>query len=111
MKQESKPWTKAELEIYILILCANADSVETKHEIELIKSRTDAKTFEKMYLEYSEDGEQESLDKIDENIQLHDFSDMELADFRRDIYELFLSDGVMDRKESNIDRILDNILY
>lgn len=111
MTHQPKPWTKLELEIYILLLCANADFVETEHEINLIKTKVDSETFEKIYKEFSEDDEQKSLDKIDENIQMHDFTEMELAAFRRDIYELFLTDGVMDRKESNIDRILDNILY
>jgi hypothetical protein len=111
MKNQSKPWTKLELEIYIMLICANANAVETKHEIDVIKSRTDKKTFEKIYREFSEDDEETGLDKIDENIHLHDFTNMELSNLRRDIHELFMTDGVKDRKESNIDRILDNILY
>ena len=111
MKNQSKPWTKAELEIYIMLICANANAVETKHEIDVIKSRTDKNTFEKIYKEFSEDDEQKSFDKIEENIHLHDFTNMEISNLRRDIYELFMTDGVKDRKESTIDRILDNILY
>lgn len=111
MKHLSPAWSKAELEIYIMLLCANADAVETAHELQLIKARSNASTFEKIYKEFLEDSEEEGLDKIDDCIQHHDFDEMELADFRRDIYELFMTDGVMDRQEANIDRILDNILY
>ena len=106
MKNHSPSWNKAELEIYIMLLCANADAVETKHELDLIKSRTTASTFDKIYQEFLQDSEEEGLDKIDDCIQLHEFDEMELADFRRDIYELFMTDGVMDRQESNIDRIV-----
>lgn len=111
MKNHSPSWNKAELEIYIMLLCANADAVETKHELELIRSRSDKSTFDKIYKEFLQDSEEEGLDKIDDCIQHHEFDEMELADFRRDIYELFMTDGVMDRQETNIDRILDNILY
>ncbi len=111
MKHHSPSWNKAELEIYIMLLCANADAVETDNELKLIRSRSDAKTFQNIYREFSEDSEEEGLNKIDDCIRHHDFDEMELADFRRDIYELFMTDGVMDRQETNIDRILDNILY
>lgn len=111
MKNQSTSWNKSELEIYIMLVCANADAVQTEHELSLIKSRSDTSTFEKIYKEFSQDSEEESLDKIDECIQFHEFDDMELAKFRRDIYELFMTDGIMDNQEANIDRILDNILY
>ena len=48
MKSEQQNWTKTELQIYILMLCANADSNVTEEELNLIKSKTDRETFEKM---------------------------------------------------------------
>lgn len=52
MKKALTNWTKHELKIYLLCLCANADNVESVEEIELIKSKTDAATFKKMYSEF-----------------------------------------------------------
>lgn len=64
-----------------------------------------------MYKEMLTRSEQESLDKIDENIQYHEFTDMELIEFRNDIRKIFTSDHKIHRKEGTLDRILDNILY
>ncbi|MFD2823361.1 hypothetical protein ACFS5M_06745 [Lacinutrix iliipiscaria] len=111
MNSLSNHWTKKELKIYILILCASADSTVCDKEIDLIKSKTDSETFEKMFQQFSNDTEEESLEKIDDAIQLHEYSEMELAEFRKEIHEIFLTDQKLDRKESNLDRILDNILY
>ena len=52
MKHHSPSWNKAELKIYIMLLCANADAVETEHELQLIKARSNAATFKKVYKEF-----------------------------------------------------------
>lgn len=104
-------WTKEELKIYILIFCASVDSNATEDEINLIKSKTSPDTYLKMYNAFSAHTEQESIDKIEDSIHLHDFTEMELAEFRQEIYKLFLTDSKFHRKEKSLDRILDNILY
>jgi len=105
-------WTKLELQIYILLLCANADAEETEVEIEMIKSKVNNKTFDKIYNEFKNDTDEETkLEKIDDNIQKHDYSNMELAKFRQDVHEIFFSDGKLMMMEQNLNRILDNILY
>lgn len=111
MKTSKNHWSKTELQIYILLHCANADSVETEEEMDLIKSKTDAGTFEKLYKEYSDDSEDESLEKIRLNVHFHHFTDMELMEFRKEISEVFLSDKKLTMMERNLDRILDNVLY
>ena len=55
MTSKSNNWNKQELKIYILLLCANADSVKSKEEIELIKSKTNSETFDKIFKEFSKD--------------------------------------------------------
>jgi hypothetical protein len=105
-------WTKLELQIYILLLCANADSEETKVEIEMIKSKVDTETFDKIYNEFKNDTDEETqFEKIDDNIQKHEYSNMELASFRQEIHEIFFSDGKLKLREENLNRILDNLLY
>jgi len=111
MKSEEKTWTKTELQIYILLLCANADSVESKEELNLIKSKVDEKTFRKIYNEFSKDTEEESLDKIDANIHLHIYNHTELSNLHKEIQEIFLIDNKFGVLEQNLNRILDNIIY
>ncbi|MBT8260228.1 MAG: hypothetical protein HKO92_01235 [Flavobacteriaceae bacterium] len=111
MTAKINPWTKEELKIYILLLCANADSEKSEDEIQLIKSKTDSKTFEKIYNEFCDDNEDESFEKIDENVQLHDFSPLELNQLRKEMQEVFLTDKRFSMMEDNMNRILDNIIY
>ena len=111
MKSETKKWTKEELQIYILLLCANADSDESKEEIKIVKSKVDKKTFKKIYKEFGKDTEEERFEKIDNAIHLHEFSHVELEKFRNEINEIFLVDNHFAVMETNLNRILDNILY
>ena len=111
MKTSKNNWSKTELQIYILLLCANADSKETGKELKLIKSKSNLKTFVKMYKEFSDDSEDESLEKIQQNVHLHYFSTMELMEFRKEVNAVFFTDKKFTMMERNLDRILDNILY
>ena len=93
------------------MLCANADSNETDEEIELIKSKTDLQTFDKMYSEFSGDTEEESLEKIQDNLAVHEYSHREITELRREMFEVFFSDKKFSMMENTLDKILDNILY
>ena len=111
MTSKTNHWTKTELKIYILLLCADADAQITEDEIEIIKSKVDSETFENIRKEFNGDAEEERFEKIDDNIQRHDFNNMELAKFRKEIQEIFFSDGKFKMLEKNLNRILDNMLY
>jgi len=111
MKDEQKQWTKAELQVYILMLCANADSNVTQEELELIKSKTNKNTFNKISQEFSEDSEEESLEKIQDNLVLHEYSHKELMALRKEMFEVFFSDKKFNQMENTLDKILNNILY
>ncbi|MGA9326081.1 MAG: hypothetical protein WBV11_16265 [Salegentibacter sp.] len=111
MKSEQQNWTKTELQIYILMLCANADSNVTEEELNLIKSKTDRETFEKMSREFSGDTEEESLEKIQDNLVMHEYSHKELVNLRKEMFEIFFSDKKFSMMENTLDKILDNILY
>jgi len=111
MSDQQQHWTKTELQIYILMLCANADSNVTEQELELIKSKTDKKTFDKMYEEFKGDTEEESLEKIQDNLVMHEYSHKELTQLRKEMFEVFFSDKKFSMMENTLDKILDNILY
>lgn len=111
MKTDKKNWTKEELKAYTLLLCAKADQVEAKEELNLIKSKTSAETFDKMYKEFCRHDEDESLEKIQDAIAYLDYSNQELETLKMEIQQVFSTDSNVNMKERNLGWILDNILY
>lgn len=111
MNTKKNGWTKEELKVYILMLCAKADQVEAEDELNLIKSKTDANTFSKMYKEFCQDNEDTSLVKIQDAIAQHEYSNKELAALKKEIQQVFSSDKTINIKERNLGWILDNMLY
>ena len=111
MKHKAKDWTKTELQVYILLMCANADHKETDEEMEIIKSKVDTDTFKKMKKLFRKDSEEKRLKKIDRNIHQHIYSAIELSAFQKEVYEIFFSDGKFTMMEKRLDWTLDNILY
>ncbi|WP_223033129.1 hypothetical protein [Hanstruepera marina] len=111
MNREQNKLSKTELQVYILLMCANADSSESEEEISLIKSKVNPTTFEKIYREFSNDNDDQRLEKIEDNVHLHEFTTMELGELRREMYEVFFTDCDFKIMERNLDRIMDNILY
>ncbi|MDT0643797.1 hypothetical protein RM553_13230 [Zunongwangia sp. F363] len=111
MKKEKIRWTKKELQVYILLLCANADAVKTEEEMSLIRSKVDKDTFEKMQNEIAGDTEEESLDKIQNAVAIHHYSYKEILQLQKEMQEVFFSDNKYTMLECTMDRILRNMLY
>lgn len=111
MKNNPSNWTKSELEIYILLLCSNADSSITEEELNFIKSKVDDASFDKIFAEFTEDTEEEGLEKIDDNVHEHHYSPQEILKIRNNMKSVFFADNEFGRKEAYLDRIIDNILY
>ena len=111
MKNELGHWSKEELKIYILMLCANIDSEGSKVEINLIKSKVDKKTYKKIYKEFCKDDEDTSFEKIDYVIGKHEYSFRELNELKKEVLEVFNSDKTFESKELHLYKVLDNILY
>ncbi|MET6990948.1 hypothetical protein [Sediminicola arcticus] len=111
MKNEQPKWSKEELKIYILLLCAKADWKETPEEMTLIRSKSNQEIFDRIYKEISEDKEDISLDKIEASIEKHHYSTMEIIELKKDIQEVFSADKDFSLKEQYIDEILDNLIY
>ena len=111
MTTEKKHWTKEELQVYILLLCANADNEETEEELDMIQAKVTKKTFVKMYALFKGHSEEERLQQIERNVHAHAYSNMELIAFRREVYEIFFSDCNFSMMEKRLDWTLDNILY
>lgn len=111
MESQTRQWTKDELEIYILLLCANADSVITEEEMEAIRSKFNPATFENIYKEFQHDSEDEGLKKIENNICYHEYSHKELSEMKVEMQNIFHADNRYSLMEHNMERILNRILY
>ena len=111
METEKTNWNKEELHTYILLLCANADDVEGEEELNLIKQKTNAATFSKIYAEFSADTEDESLEKINRTVQRFNYSHMELVALRKEMDDIYFADQKYGMMERNLDKILDSIIY
>ncbi|MDT7827337.1 hypothetical protein RQM65_01500 [Pricia sp. S334] len=104
-------YSKAELKVYILLLCAKADSIEDAGELNLIRSKTSPENFERLYNEISQDDEDESFTKIEKSVSRLNYSHMELAELKKEIREVFSADRKFHITERSLSRILDNIIY
>lgn len=111
MKDKKPNWTKTELQVYIMLLCANADKKETEEELEMIQNSTSKITFLKMHKKFHTHSKKKQLNKIETCIDNHNYSQMELAAFRREMYKIFFSDCEFSMLEERLDKTLDNILY
>ncbi len=103
-------WTKEELKIYVLIYCANADFLESKLEIDFIKSKIQTSNFEKIHAEFENDNDYQSIQKIRFSIKEHGYTNDETNSLFREIKELFLSDKNYDILELNLYRGLSHLL-
>lgn len=104
-------WSKAELQVYILLLCANADADLQEQELNVIRSKVDADCFERIYEEFLKDSEEVSFSKLERNIALHEYSWRELNQLKLDMKAVFASDRKYMMLEQNMERILNNMLY
>tara|TARA_R110000782_G_scaffold170044_3_gene261827 strand:- start:630 stop:965 length:336 start_codon:yes stop_codon:yes gene_type:complete len=111
MSNSSKNWSKNELKVYLLLLCAQADSEQTAEEINLIKQKTDSATFTSLYKEFKKDDEDTRFEKVEASIGVLEFSQKELSDLKKEFHELFHSDKKITAAEQYMNKILDNILY
>lgn len=92
-------------------MCANADKEETKEELNIISSKVNKETFDKMEMIFKADSEEKRLIKISKNIQQQSYSLMGLGAFRKEIHKVFLLDNKFTMMEKRLDWTLDIILY
>ena len=111
MKKTNTNLTKEELEIYVLLLCANADSIITEEELNFIQTKVDQASFDKIYEEFLQHTEDEGLDIIEDSHHEQDYGTLEIAEMKDRIRSLFFVDSNFSRKEKHLERVLNNIIY
>ncbi len=95
-------WTKEELEIYLLIYCANADFTESKTEDNYIQSKAKHVSFDKIHAEFEKDNDYIRIQKIQHALQRHGYSQKEKEKLLQEMKEVFLADENFDVLEKNL---------
>jgi len=103
-------WTKEELVAYILLFTAHSNFDEANKERNVIISKVDMQTFQKIHDEFDEDNDYQSLQKIIQGVNDHNYNEDELKSLFTDIKTLFLSDGEYDIMERNMFLYIKKIL-
>jgi hypothetical protein len=107
---EQSHWTKEELVAYILLYTAHSNFVEANLEKNVIISKVDMQTFQKIHDEFDKDNDYQSLQKIIKGVEYHKYNSDDLKLLFADIKTLFLSDGEYDIMERNMFLFLNKIL-
>lgn len=107
---EAPNWTKDEFIAYILLYAAHSDFKEDNHERNVIISKVDMQTFQKVHDEFSEDNDFQSIQKILASLDHHNYNKEILDALLADIKGLFFSDGDFDIKEHSMLLFLKRIL-
>ena len=102
-------WTKQELLAYVLLYVANADFEETNTERDIIASKVDRKTFEKIHKEFDSDNDFQSINKILASLEAHRYSKKDINMLLKDIKVLFFADDEYDIKEQSMMMFLKRI--
>lgn len=103
-------WTKEELVAYILLYAAHCNLDIDNHEKNVIISKVDMQTFQKVHDEFDKDNDYQSLQKIVSALEDKHYSKVELDVLFEDIKKLFLSDGSYDAMELNLYSFLKKML-
>ena len=103
-------WTKEELVAYILLYTAHSNFDEANTEKNVIISKVDMQTFQKIHDEFDKDNDYQSLQKIIKGVEEHNYNNDDLQSLFIDIKTLFLSDGEYDVLERNMFMYLKKIL-
>ena len=103
-------WTRKEFKAYILLYAAQADFNISAEEKEMIISKVDKNSYEKIQKELKKDNDYQSIQKIQKNIEIHSYSQDFLENLINDIKEVFFSDDNFDVLERNMLMFLKRVL-
>jgi hypothetical protein len=110
MEVSNNNWSKQELVAYILLYAANSDFKESNKERNVIISKVDMQTFQKIHDEFDADNDYQSIQKIMAGVKAHNYSQDDVKLLLADLKIMFFSDGNYDILEQNIMLFLKKIL-
>lgn len=106
----NKEWSKKELVAYILLYAANSNLSETNAERNVIISKVNMQTFQKIHEEFNADNDYQCIQKIIKGFEAHNYSKTDLNQLFLDMKILFFADGEFDQVEHTIFNWLKRIL-
>ena len=86
---ENINWTKEELVAYILLFAANANLEIENSEKNIIISKVDMETFSNIFIEFENDNDFQSIEKIVSGLKFHKYSKNDLNELMLEIKKLF----------------------
>lgn len=106
----SSNWTKSELVAYILLYASQSDMIESNKERNVIISKVDMSTFDRIHKEFEQDNDYQSIQKIMAGLKAHNYSKMDIDFLLADIKMLFFADGKFDVSERTMYKFLKKLL-
>ncbi len=103
-------WTKAELVAYILLYASQSDMIVSNKERNVIISKVDMNTFQKIRNEFDKDNDYQSIQKIMSGLKEHNYSKMDIDLLLADIKMLFFADGNFNVSERTMYKLLKKLL-
>ena len=103
-------WTRDEFLAYLLLYAANSNFEEANLERNVIISKVDMQTFQKIHDEFDADNDYQSLQKIQDAIERLNYSSEDIDELLSEIQVLFYSDGDFDLLERNMFTFLKRLL-
>lgn len=107
--ETSKQWTKKELVAYILLYASQSDMIVSNKERNVIISKVDMKTFQKIRDEFDEDNDYQSIQKIIAGLKAHNYTKMDNDLLLADIKMLFFADGKFNVSERSMYKMLSKL--
>lgn len=103
-------WTKSELVAYILLYASQSDMIVSNKERNVIISKVDMNTFQKVRDEFDKDNDYQSIQKIMSGLKEHNYSKMDIDLLLADIKMLFFADGNFNVSERTMYKFLKKLL-
>lgn len=103
-------WSKNELIAYILLFAAHSDFKESNEEKNIIISKVDMKTFQKIYSEFEKDNDYQVIQKIEQGLEHHNFTASQIDDLLLEIKLILNADHEYNILERNMMLFLKKIL-
>ena len=103
-------WTKEELVAYILLYAAHCNLDIDNHEKNVIISKVDMQTFQKVHDEFDKDNDYQSIQKIIAGLKAHHYTKMDIDLLLADIKLLFFADGDFNVSERTMYKLLKKLL-
>lgn len=107
---ETPNWTKDELLAYTLLYAAHSDFKEDNHERNVIISKVDMQTFQKIHDEFDADNDYQSIQKIMASMEAHQFTKDDVDVLLSEVKLLLFSDGEFSINEQELLMSLKKLL-